>query len=209
MKENKMKTLKKVIIPVIILCSISCSDNRPWVTSDVSSTSDTSSNTSNPTDSSGESTGSSTTLVESSTTLTSTAETGTSGTRAICGNSVVEFPEECDEGEAGTGNAFCTYNCTISFCGDNIINALDNEKCDDGNTNKFDSCDLNCLPNKTCSLINLSSSDCFAVEVCIGQDGSDIGICAVTCVEDCVEGICTKWDKVSNPPLSEELGVCL
>jgi cysteine-rich repeat protein len=154
MKENKMKKLKKVIIPVMILCLIpACPDSMTWVTTDIISTSGS---TRNPTDSIGESTGTSTTLVESSTTLTSTTETsgtesgvetGTSETDAIipiCGNSAVEFPEECDEGEAGTGTAFCTYNCTISFCGDGIVNIIDNEQCDDGNLNDLDACSSKC-----------------------------------------------------------------
>lgn len=160
MKENKMKTLKKVIIPAMMLCMIpACPDNITWVTTDVSSTSGDFISTGNLTDSSGESTDgsstlateSSTTLIESSTSVTGSSttliESSTSETGAIipvCGNSVVEIPEECDEGIPGTGTAFCTYNCTISFCGDSIINILDNEQCDDGNMNDLDSCNSKC-----------------------------------------------------------------
>lgn len=161
MKENKMKTLKKVI-PAIMLCLIpACPNDITWVTTDVPSTSGDSSSTSidNPNNSSGESTDavttlvteSSTTSIESSTSVTGSSttliESSTSETGVIipvCGNSVVEIPEECDEGIPGTGTAFCTYNCTISFCGDSIINILDNEQCDDGNMNDLDSCNSKC-----------------------------------------------------------------
>lgn len=154
MKENKMKTLRKVI-PVIMLCLIpACPNDITWVTTDVPSTSGDSSSTGNLNDSSGESTDavteSSTTSIQSSTSTTggsttliesSTSETGNI---PVCGNLIVESPEECDEGIPGTGTAFCTYNCTISFCGDNIVNFLDNEQCDDGNMNDLDSCNSKC-----------------------------------------------------------------
>ena len=162
MKENKMKTLRK-LIPVIMLCLIpACPNDITWVTTDVSSTFNTSS-TGNPSDSSGESTDdsstslttsvteSSTTSIESSTSVTGSSttliESSTSETGAIipvCGNSIVEIPEECDDGISGTGTAFCTYNCTISFCGDSIVNILDNEQCDDGNMSDLDSCNSKC-----------------------------------------------------------------
>lgn len=158
MKENKMKTLRKVI-PVIMLCLIpACPNDITWVTTDVPSTSGDSSSTGNLNDSSGESTDAVTTLVtESSTTSieSSTSTTGGSttliesstsetGDIPVCGNSIVEIPEECDDGIPGTGTAFCTYNCTISFCGDSIVNILDNEQCDDGNMSDLDSCNSKC-----------------------------------------------------------------
>lgn len=162
MKENKMKTLKKVIIPVMMLCLIpACPNDVTWVTTDVLSTSDTldTFTSDNSISSSGESASSTSLVTESSTTLiedstssgmgnsttldeSSTSETG--DIIPVCGNSIVEPPEECDDGIPGTGTAFCTYNCTISFCGDGIINFLDNEQCDDGNMNDLDSCNLKC-----------------------------------------------------------------
>lgn len=135
----------KTLIPMILSCLLmSCSDNE---TNETSTTGNTSTSTSlNPTETQGHSStsfGSSTTTMESSTTsitsTTSTTESSTSEIIPVCGNSIVEFPEECDEGVAGTGTATCTYNCTISFCGDNIVNPLDGEQCDGGN-----SCDANC-----------------------------------------------------------------
>lgn len=120
---------------------MSCSDNE---TNKTSTTGNTSTSTSlNPTESQGHS---STSGLESTSTSTNESSTGptentseTSVDIPVCGNSIVEFPEECDEGVAGTGTANCTYNCTISFCGDNIVNPLDGEQCDGGN-----SCDANC-----------------------------------------------------------------
>lgn len=135
---------------MILSCMLmSCSDNETNETTSTSntSTSNTSTSTSlNPTESQGHSStsfGSSTISIGSSTTsnnsTTEVTESSTSEIMPVCGNSIVEFPEECDEGVAGTGTANCTYNCTISFCGDNIVNPLDGEQCDGGN-----SCDTNC-----------------------------------------------------------------
>lgn len=49
---------------------------------------------------------------------------------AICGNGAVEDGEACDPGAAGE-TPTCTNICTVSTCGDGIVNASADEACDD------------------------------------------------------------------------------
>jgi cysteine-rich repeat protein len=74
----------------------------------------------------------------------------------ICGNSIKEGTEQCDNGTSNglvctaAYNSSCTYcsnNCAITlvtgpYCGDNTING--NEQCDDGNTINGDGCSSTC-----------------------------------------------------------------
>jgi cysteine-rich repeat protein len=80
---------------------------------------------------------------------------------AICGNGVVESPEQCD------GGAGCAADCTlIPICGNNLVSAL--EICDDGNTVNGDGCDSTCKleggqnevePNGTIALADARAID--------------------------------------------------
>ena len=61
-----------------------------------------------------------------------------------CGNSAIEGLENCDDGGVLSGDG-CSATCIDEFCGDTIINDVD-ELCDDGNTTSGDGCDANCTP---------------------------------------------------------------
>lgn len=63
-----------------------------------------------------------------------------------CGDHIVTPNEECDEGIEGTGS--CTPNCKFSFCGDEFVNTLAKEQCDDGNNVEYDSCSNDCFKPK-------------------------------------------------------------
>ena len=61
-----------------------------------------------------------------------------------CGNGVLDAHEECD-GDAGVGaGQKCLENCRLSGCGDGILDANNNEECDDGNTSDEDMCTSKC-----------------------------------------------------------------
>jgi hypothetical protein len=51
--------------------------------------------------------------------------------RAVCGDGVLSFGEECDDGENDGGYGECDTGCVLGeFCGDGIVNGP--EHCDNG-----------------------------------------------------------------------------
>lgn len=62
---------------------------------------------------------------------------------AVCGNNVLEPPEQCDDGKTTSGNG-CDATCKTEFCGDGITQPALQEQCDDGNTASGDGCDATC-----------------------------------------------------------------
>jgi hypothetical protein len=75
------------------------------------------------------------------------------GVVPLCGNGVVEFMEECDEGVVLNQNsAWCTDGCTINVCGDgNLLAGW--EICDQGEANSDDYpslCSKTCEPGRRC-----------------------------------------------------------
>lgn len=63
---------------------------------------------------------------------------------AVCGNSVVENEEECDNGNTNSDTRpnTCRRNCRYAYCGDKIVDA--GEQCDDGNDVTGDGCTPEC-----------------------------------------------------------------
>lgn len=55
----------------------------------------------------------------------------------ICGNGVVEAQEKCDDGPRNSNETpdTCRTDCTFPRCGDNVIDRLKGEECDDGSFN--------------------------------------------------------------------------
>lgn len=65
-----------------------------------------------------------------------------------CGNGVVDHGEQCDDGNAASGDG-CRPNCTIEVCGDGVVDPQ--EACDDGNASDSSGCEGSCLslrPNR-------------------------------------------------------------
>jgi len=60
---------------------------------------------------------------------------------AICGDGQVGGDEECDDGNALTGDG-CRPDCTDELCGDGILDPQ--EQCDDGNLVSGDGCQASC-----------------------------------------------------------------
>jgi cysteine-rich repeat protein len=60
----------------------------------------------------------------------------------ICGNSIVESSEECDDGNTAPSDG-CDPNCTLPACGNRFVGS--NEECDDGNLVSGDGCTADCL----------------------------------------------------------------
>ncbi|VVB80864.1 Uncharacterised protein [uncultured archaeon] len=53
----------------------------------------------------------------------------TCNVQPICGNGIIEFPEQCDDGNIVSGDG-CNERCLLEFCGDSIIQPALNETCD-------------------------------------------------------------------------------
>ena len=73
-------------------------------------------------------------------------------TLPTCGDSIVDYNEQCDVGAGNSNNpnAACRTNCLNRRCGDLIIDNLSGEACEDGNLLVGDGCSADCLSNETC-----------------------------------------------------------
>jgi len=61
---------------------------------------------------------------------------------ATCGDSVVDTPEQCDDGNNDDTDG-CLNSCEVAMCGDGVVQT-GIEQCDDGNTTPGDGCDESC-----------------------------------------------------------------
>jgi len=102
------------------------------------------------------------------------------GYTPVCGDGIVDSPEECDDGNTASGDG-CSAVCTIEdplitpppllyegVCGDGIVNA--GEQCDDGNTVSGDGCSAVCRIE---SRIVLGSEMCGDAIVDPGEECDD------------------------------------
>lgn len=73
----------------------------------------------------------------------------------VCGNSVVELAEGCDDGNQADDDG-CDSNCTPTACGNRVVTT--GEQCDDGNTLSGDNCSRTCQVEGPCPCV--TSRDC-------------------------------------------------
>src|SRR3989339_339698 len=97
---------------------------------------------------------------------------GCSTSCSVCGDSLKEGPEECDDGNTKSGDS-CSSTCktetySSNYCGDNIL-FVGSEECDDGNNIDYDSC------SSTCNIETYSSSYCGDKILFIGKETCDDG----------------------------------
>ncbi len=137
-----------------------CLNSETAVTTDTESSSAATGSTSGTDGTAGPSTGSSSDVpTEASTSIPTTGEPSTgepstgepstgvdsTGTpAAVCGDSVVEAPESCDDGDRDDADE-CPTSCQPAFCGDGFVQA-GVEACDDGNKVNADACSNKCVP---------------------------------------------------------------
>ncbi len=60
-----------------------------------------------------------------------------------CGNGVVDWQEECDDGNQESGDG-CSPACTLERCGDGVVDYGVGEQCDDANVVSHDGCSSGC-----------------------------------------------------------------
>lgn len=108
-------------------------------------------------------------------TVATTSTTTTTVPETVCGDQVVEGPEECDDGNLDPTDG-CTKECTT--CGNGTTTAP--ETCDDSNLTSGDGCDANC---RTTGCGN---------ELIVGDETCDDGNTddADSCPADCIVDAC-------------------
>jgi cysteine-rich repeat protein len=108
---------------------------------------------------------------------------------AECGDSIIQSPEQCDDGNTIDGDG-CSAICEVEpICGDGLINQ-ENEQCDDGNNIDDDECSNECLQNPEgdpfCGdgAVNQPSEEC--------DDGNNIDDdeCSNLCLDNTTDPIC-------------------
>jgi cysteine-rich repeat protein len=80
------------------------------------------------------------------------------GKLALCGDSVVDDNEECDDGNTDTTDD-CTTACHAATCTDGFLHA-GVEACDDGNQADNDGCDNDCEPSRVIAVAAGGSHTC-------------------------------------------------
>jgi cysteine-rich repeat protein len=95
---------------------------------------------------------------------------------AVCGNSVLERGEACDDGNSKGGDG-CRYDCSgREVCGDGVLDS--GEVCDDGNRQNGDGCRYDCLGEEHCGDGLLDGE-----EVCDDGNLEEGDGCSSTCAQ--------------------------
>jgi cysteine-rich repeat protein len=112
----------------------------------------------------------------------------TAACQVDCGNSIVEGPEACDDGNAVEGDG-CDSNCTVTACGNGVLTA--GEDCDDGDLQSGDGCRSDCTLEVCGDGIPDAAEDC--------DDGNlDDG--------DCCSSLCAF--EPAGSPCADDLDIC-
>jgi len=116
------------------------------------------------------------------------------GPTAVCGDSTIDPPETCDDGNTVSGDGCSGESCLDEVCGDSIVNPDPapgpEEECDDGNTVDDDGCTAGTTPN--CQF------DCGDGEI----------DAAATPAEVCDDGNATNGDGCDDDPSATSPGNC-
>jgi cysteine-rich repeat protein len=123
----------------------------------------------------------------------------TAACQVVCGNSIAEDGEECDDGNPVNGDG-CDDNCTVTACGNSIQTS--GEGCDDGNTMGGDGCRANCTVEACGDGITDPLEDC--------DDSNTVGgdCCSATCDYETAGSPCTSDSNPCTNDVCNGSGVC-
>jgi cysteine-rich repeat protein len=93
----------------------------------------------------------------------------------VCGDGVVQAPEECDDGNRDDTDA-CLSSCKKARCGDGVVHK-GVEQCDDGNTVETDGCTTRCAV-QTCGNMRVDTG-----EECDDGNLDDTDACLNSCLK--------------------------
>lgn len=130
----------------------------------------------------------------------------------VCGNAVIESPEQCDDGNTINGDG-CTAQCEIEspLCGNGTVDP--GEQCDDGNLVNGDGCSSQCMTEvpapicgnsileggEQCDDGNIISNDgCSSICLLESTSGQQCGNAIVEGTEQCDDGNLTDGDGCSS-----------
>lgn len=94
--------------------------------------------------------------------------------KPVCGDSKLEAPEACDDGNTMPGDG-CDASCVVEFCGDSVTNNT-TEACDDGNEIEGDGCDSTCLETGCGSGVKTPGELCFGEVTALTLGASPQGV---------------------------------
>ncbi len=119
--------------------------------------------------------------------------------QVVCGNTVTESGEDCDDGNAVDGDG-CDNNCTFTGCGNGIQTA--GEACDDGNLAGGDGCSPTCTIEVCGDGILNVGEDC--------DDGNTVGgdCCDATCGFESSGGACDDDANACTDDVCDGAGTC-
>lgn len=106
----------------------------------------------------------------------------------VCGNSIVESGEDCDDGNANDFDE-CTTSCTLPECGNGTREG--DEGCDDGNEDDSDEC------TNDCQIPGCGDGEVEGAEGCDPPDGVSCNAACqeISCGDEVVEG-----EEACDPP---------
>ena len=114
---------------------------------------------------------------------------GNLGSPGVCGNMIIEAPEQCDDGgESMT----CDLDCTDATCGDGVTNPTAGEACET---------DLECLAGEICSSCACAPGPVCGNSIIEPPEQCDDGGESVFCDDDCTDAMC--GDGLTNPTAGE------
>lgn len=137
----------------------------------------------------------------------------------VCGDSILEFTEQCDDGNTVNGDG-CSHFCNLeapSLCGNGIVD--EGEECDDMNIDDHDGCSGICLlESPICGNIFIEGSETCDDGNTVGGDGCSalceterIPVCgnnAIEIGEQCDDGNVLSKDGCSSACQSEAAPAC-
>ena len=94
----------------------------------------------------------------------------------VCGDGIVEVPEQCDLGDLNNTGMYCTDECRNNVCGDGYVGP--GEACDDGNDSNEDLCTTDCGPTSCGDGVIQGTEQCDE-----GKDNSPTGACLPSCLD--------------------------